>query len=760
MSAYPAPCLLGNRLNAFRLNYLASYRIWIQIGGAWTASGQDCLVDSLTIADRLNDVPNTLIATVRGLKPIEGQIVRVALGTKNAPPIFVGTILRVTRIWGADNPRHMLYNIEATDPTWLLNAVIVSAKYTNQSASAIAADLLTRAPAGFTGQIQPDLPVLQEISFTNTTIMDAFVQLATRIGGYTLCDYASRVYLALAPPVITPAPLNAAHQSLSNVSYVRDLTQIVTRAIVEGGGGNALTAVLAGSTILPVDVIAWYAAGGGFVRSGPQRIAYTGITAGGTGAYVGSGTAPSTAPTAALGAGTSALGLGYYQYAYTWLTASGETLPSPIGAVVLAPQNDPTSGPTMTPDLSTTPSSAPLAVGDVVDIAVQFAYDTAFTQGVSNLVIGQTGLVVPRWNFNSNNTAAAINYIASGTIGPPAKFARVYWRKNGGPWLNNGLHTWGQGDYVLRGMIYNSDNVGVPGAGNNLYRTAVAGIAVGPTGVTARKVYRTAASAGQLKLHTTIADNTTTALASYDNTADGALGANAPTVDTAGIVQQTKQVLAGSTSILVTSVGPFPAAGGFAVIGQQVIRFTGVSSNSLIGIPASGAGALVQSVSWGMAITMAPSLTGVTGIVYDIRQGDQVNLVAIMDDQTAQQTLAALVGGTGIRESLLQDGRISLTEASARGQALLVAHRSVLETFTHRSRDPNTRSGALVDVNLPAPTDIVGTFRLQDVTIRTFNPRGLAPPVYDASSSSQLFTFEDLLRQISNTAPPPATGEY
>jgi hypothetical protein len=272
-------------------------------------------------------------------------------------------------------------------------------------------------------------------------------------------------------------------------------------------------------------------------------------------------------------------------------------------------------------------------------------------------------------------------------------------------------------------------------------------------------VYRTAAGASQLKLHSTIADNVTTAFASYDNTPDASLGANAPTTDTAGIVQQSKLVTAGSTEIPVTSVGPFVPTGGYAQAGNQVIRYGGVTASTITGIPASGDGALTQSLPWGTPITVAPALLGTTGIVYPITKGDQVNLVVLVDDAAAQDALAALVGGTGVRESLLQDGRISLTEALARGRALLAAHKSVLETFAHRSRDINTRSGATINVNLPPPTDIVGTFRLQDVTISTFNPRALVMPTYESRSSSQRFTFEDLVRQMANTTPPPNTGE-
>lgn len=62
-------------------------------------------------------------------------------------------------------------------------------------------------------------------------------------------------------------------------------------------------------------------------------------------------------------------------------------------------------------------------------------------------------------------------------------------------------------------------------------------IPTGPSGTTARKLYRTSAggAAGTEKLVTTIADNTTTTF--DDNVADGSLGAAIPTTNTANTVQ-------------------------------------------------------------------------------------------------------------------------------------------------------------------------------------------------------------------------------
>jgi hypothetical protein len=902
MSVYPATAQVGHRLNAFRLNYLEG-RIYITIGGG-AAGAYPVLVDSLTINDRLNEIPNTLVATVRGTAPIEGQVVRVTLGSQNGIPLFVGNVLRVSRVWAAKNPAHLLYHIEATDPTWRLNAVLFSARYKNQSASAIAADILTRAPAGFTAKIEAGLPVLDEISFTNVAIMDALTQLATRIGGYTLCDYLGAVYLFTTPDTTSPpAALNAAHTSLAGVSYVRDLTQIITRAVVEGGGGNALTNLPAGTTSIPVDVIGWYSSAGGYVRSGPQRIAYTGIAAGGAGAFAGEGTTPTSAPTVAPAGHTAAPGLepGTHSYAYTWVTGNGESLPSPLAAVLMEgprPALSPGAGlagsaavdGALTVGAAYTYAysfSAAAAAGDVSGAqASALSVTSAATAGAraqpaaprlatetnpnvagnqvagATYTYGYTFSMAATWSDLSAATESALSVVAARVIGTRVISGTTYaepvavwvnmpaggpaykwihlWRSpaNGGAgalkWIGAQIpYIAGAGEqYYLdtladsnlqpqtpaAGVLSQAIVVTVPAAaavgaylwihvwrspanggaaglkwtgaalpfaagvaatwtdtladgsltaaappaqGVSVNQASVAGVAPGPLGVSSRKVYRTAANAAQLKLLATLADNSTTTLPALDTTPDAGLGANAPTVDTAGIVQTAKIIPAGSSAIRLTSTGPFASAGGYAIVGNgQVVRYTGLTATDLTGIPPIGVdGALVQSVPWGTAVTVAPALLGTTGVVWPLLKGDPVNVVALVNDTAAQSALAALIGGDGVRESLLQDGRISLTEATARGRALLAGHKSVRETFAHKSRDINTRSGATVAVDLPAPTDIHGVYRLQDVTISTFNPRGIVPPTFDSTSSSQRFTFEDLLRQVANTTPAPSTGE-
>lgn len=95
----------------------------------------------------------------------------------------------------------------------------------------------------------------------------------------------------------------------------------------------------------------------------------------------------------------------------------------------------------------------------------------------------------------------------------------------------------GVGVYKWAVTFIDASGESLPGAQLTLTTTTnnqganLTSIPLGPSPLTtARKVYRTAVGGAQLKLLTTINDNTTTTFA--DTTADGSLGVNAPTVST------------------------------------------------------------------------------------------------------------------------------------------------------------------------------------------------------------------------------------
>jgi hypothetical protein len=298
----------------------------------------------------------------------------------------------------------------------------------------------------------------------------------------------------------------------------------------------------------------------------------------------------------------------------------------------------------------------------------------------------------------------------------------------------------------------------------NANRVQLSALPIGAAAVTARKIYRTAANGSALQLLATLADNVT---ATYlDSLADATLGAAPPAADTSGLQQPPGNVNAGSPTLIVASTAGFRPTGGWAVIGngQQVIRYSGVTGSSLSGIPASGPGAIVASISYNSTVTASPELTGlpasgVGAIVYTIRTGEDVNLWVQVDDAAAQalvaQWLSSAAAGShsGIIEEVIQDRRLSAIEARARGRAQLTQRRDLQLRIRYTCRDLNTRSGRTVTVTLlGAPYYLSATFIIQSVTIHSFVP-GL-PPLFEVDASSQRFSFEDLLRQIGTRTDP------
>lgn len=290
-------------------------------------------------------------------------------------------------------------------------------------------------------------------------------------------------------------------------------------------------------------------------------------------------------------------------------------------------------------------------------------------------------------------------------------------------------------------------------AGDEYRAVQIDAIAPGPSGTTGRSIYRTAANGAQLKLLWTIADNTTITL--LDQVPDANLQGNAPTSDTSGFTQVAGQVSAGAAVIPVANAGVFPVGGGWAIIGngEQVVRYSAHSATSLTGIPPTGIGAITAAIAFNSTITAAPMLTGIPAsgdrsIERILISGDEAYLVVQCDDAAAQAALAADVGGTGIRAEWIQDRRLSIPEARARGRATLALRPIEIVSLNYRCRDLRTAAGKIVTVNLPAPTNISGQYRIQSVTIDNYRPRPNQYPTYTVTASSALFSFDDLLRIV------------
>ena len=284
-------------------------------------------------------------------------------------------------------------------------------------------------------------------------------------------------------------------------------------------------------------------------------------------------------------------------------------------------------------------------------------------------------------------------------------------------------------------------------------RVALSSISTGGAGVTARKIYRTAANAAQLRYLATLGDNTTTTYS--DAAADATLGANVPTTDTSGLQQPQGQVNAGATTIPVSSTAAFAAGGGFAVVGNgaQVIRYSGLTGTALTGVPASGPGALTSTVAYNSSITVAPALTGVPasgpGAISQrgLVDGEEIHLLVERNDVAAQTALAAIEGGDGVIEHYIQDRRLSHAGATATADAELQLFSAPEIRVSYTTRDARTRTGKTIAIDLPAPTNLAGAFLIQRVQFSRFDVPGV-PPLRAVQASSTRFSFDDVLRRL------------
>lgn len=391
-----------------------------------------------------------------------------------------------------------------------------------------------------------------------------------------------------------------------------DDSQLRTRVYGKGHAEPLLSDVLATETILPIadDVMYGTVAAGGRViaattpdGAASEILTYTAVQRGGAGGLVGPGASPS-APLVADVVGGAGMATGIHQYAVTFVTGSGESLPGPLTTVTVGALIDP---PGFAP-VHTVPEWGGNLLEGYYTYVQTFVTATGETTASPPLivhnVVGQRNTLVIEVGPASVTARTLYRSVVSTAYPPvPATVLKLALTI-----ANNTatLATDGLADGSLGATVPVSNTAT---AGNQV---ALSGVPLGPASVTSRKIYRTVAAGSQLKLQQTIANNTATTGVT-DATADGSLGANVPVTDTSALGQPQGQVLAGSTTIPVAGTGAFSATGGWAIVGngEIIIRYTGVTGTTLTGVPASGPGALTVSIAYNSTITVAPALAGV-----------------------------------------------------------------------------------------------------------------------------------------------------
>lgn len=742
------------RLGASRLDY---YQPWVKVVINGVVRTGNVRISGATIQQTLDGTPDTATCRVEGFTPSEGQEVKIYLGdTDTAHLLFAGHILTVTTTY-EDVPTNIVHDINCIDYTWRLNTRKIAKKYTSTAADAIIKNLISTYTTGITVRhVTSGLATLDEFTLTNEDLTDALDRIAARIGAYWFLDYGNDLWFFLeSADKTTDVTDTMPGAGVTDVAKAVDLSQVRTRVWSRGGGSVATIAIPVGATTLPVEDGTWYSTSGGYVESGPQRITYTG-----KGTLDGQSTTLPPPPTTAPGAPAVAqantgtantfvsgnLAEGTFKYKVTFVTDSVEGSAGPAAKLTIV---------TVAAPDGTNLSLSSNTGGGMTDGAVYY-YKTTFVT-VDGETLGSTGGFDPYNDGNDGGSGTTLfgNAMSIAAIpkSPDARVtARRIYRRMGS----------GHGDTTYRLVTTINDNttttykdtdsdatISVRPAIPNIAAVQtgkgnVTSIAVGPTGTTERKLYRTVKNGATFKLVTTIADNSTTTY--LDNIADLSLGADLPTESIGASI--------GDTSLRVVDLAQVPSSG-WLYVGENLVRYTGRSATSgsgtVTGIPASGFGAILVNIPAGEAVVVAPHLTGVAGILYAIAQGDEVNVLTMNEDTTAQSTFAGLIGsGDGIVEEFIQDGRLSLTEADARGAAKLAELKDPLTTVTLTTRDQTFRVGRSTTFTLTNPS-VSGTYKVQRVTITDIAQGGAAIlhfPVRRVEASSRRFSFEGLLRQI------------
>jgi hypothetical protein len=349
---------------------------------------------------------------------------------------------------------------------------------------------------------------------------------------------------------------------------------------------------------------------------------------------------------------------------------------------------------------------------------------------------------------NTTGTAVQRIPVSAIPIGPASVTARKLYRRFNGAGTfklvttlaNNSTTTFN--DSVANAALGAAALGTATAVGNQIAVT----LPIGASAVTTRELYMSPVG-GARRLIQTIADNTTTAVTV--TIADAAItGALEPGSDTSGLQQPSGQVNPGATVLPVAASAPFRAAGGWVVLGGgQVVRHTGISGNTLTGIPASGSGAITTTVLYGQQAIPAPMLIGVTGLTRPMLKGSAVHIWIQRDDLLAQAEQAARTGGDGIVEFLIVDARRGVDSLAARCVADLELFSRPIVTVSYATRDLKTKSGKPITINLSSPA-ILTTLTIQDVTITEIDLKPGLPPRFSVRASSVRFSLEDTLRRL------------
>lgn len=716
--------------------------VQILIGGVNRRSAVP--LETLSIDEWMADQPNRCLFEVRGTaaeEPQAGQPVVIALGA-NQPELreFAGTILNVQQTMPRAAGAYSTWTVDAIDDQWLLDRRVVNASYASVSASDVARDLVARFTSGFSVQyIEDGLPSIT-VAFTNARPAAALSKVAAMVGATVFWDEGRAIYLygtSTTVPQREPQALTNTQTQFWRPTRTTDLAQTRTRVIIEGQRTPALVSTPGGATgtVLASATVDYLVVAGGGVGGGSL-----GGGGGAGGVQLGSVVLAAGTYPVVVGAGGTGTSNGQDSSWHLFSARGGGR-----GGETSSDGGNGGSG-------GGGAFAHPRGVGTL-------------NQGYNGGDGFSFGAGAGGGGGGAGSAGGAASANVQGTVGgrggsgiPTAISGTLKYYAGGGG--GNGSASSGTGGTGGGGNAGAGGNPGTPGTANTGGGGGGGGSYAGGSGVVIVRYLTgtlvatggTITTAGGYTVHTFTASGTfvvTTVVmtAAPTTVLDLPVEDRSQLVATGGTVRIGPHILPylstfgptvtsgqnapgsfltadaapGATTLTLDNVDPITGTYGWVRVGDQVIRFNGKSGFQLTGIPSSGYGAITSDVRTDMAVTHLGAVRlSETGILLDppVATGDLVIQRIQVDDPDAQALLAALEGGDGIHEHVIEAEQLDLQGSLDRAQAELDLFSRPVVSVTYETRDRYARAGRFVTVDQTGTLPITGRFVIQHVVVR------------------------------------------
>lgn len=735
----------------------------------------------IRITDALNNVPNTCTLTIDGKynKPNVGEPLRIIDTDDGSRLLFAGTVLTVEQCYGDGNGdgsiSELLWNVSAIDFGWLLNRRRPYGSYFGISASLVAVDLIARFAPGFTTtHVQTNLPAITIILDGTLELSAIFTKIAAALGGgHWYVDYNQDVHLFRVTPQVTNVAVGgavpaggtaivAALGSTVAAPYLQGIFVYQTVFVYNDGSTSGFCLAsnpISCATANPVLSSIPTGSAIGALTCVKRRIYVTEITGGElrsntylayevqdntTTGFTDSGTFPVDASKSAVKRGNEV------SASIAPVAAFGVDVPYG-GSAPTATQSSSQGAGWAGNQLTFTPSSL-LGVNGRYHYTVYNLYaDLSLSQAsaASNDVVLDglhlvdfSGIAI---GSDVNGIPVIARLIAGDLYNPYSVIA---------PSLRR----------VFFVIPNNTATAMTPGAANGMLLPAGV-VAIGPdlestivpdeinnsnTQLLRHPPFKSRVELSQIRNKVTVLGQgiTTVSRTYYTGGASGGFNQDTGLISLVSFfyLQVTDDIDYKGSKSLTVPAATVVVPGSSVMVGGVIIPVlysfgTPIQKNTPQG---------AVSVQGGPVILVLRDPLPV-----DVPAGTTVHFAALVQDLESQKLMGAVeldASGNatdGIHEYTVIDTNLATPEQlKSRGYAELAVFAYPVVTVTYATRDPKTRSGAVVSVNLTSPP-CVGDFLIQTVEIdQIYDESESLIPRYSVTASSTKFTLEDLLLQI------------